>query len=58
MARATFEQAQVEGGFQFGDPARQGRLRPPRGACGASKPSVSGDKIEISESKQVHVFHQ
>ena len=43
-ARAALEQAQVEGGFQFGDPARQRRLRPPCGAGGASKPSVSGDK--------------
>ena len=57
-ARAALEQAQVEAALQLGDPAGQGRLRASCGAGGASEPSVPGDEIEISEGKQVHVFHQ
>jgi hypothetical protein len=54
----ALEQAQVEAALQFRHPAGQGRFRASGGACGPSEPSVPGDEIEISEGKQVHVFHQ
>ena len=57
-ARSALEQTQVEAGLQFRNSAGQGRLRAPGGACGPSEPSVLGDKIEISEGEQIHVFHQ
>lgn len=52
--RSALEQAQIERRFQFGDPAREGGLWAPGGACGLSEATVSGDEIEIGECEQVH----
>ena len=57
-ARPALEQPHVEAGLQLRDPTGQGGLGPPGGARSASKSAVPGDKIEIGEGEQVHVFHQ
>ena len=56
--RAALEQTQVEAALQFRNPAGQGRLRTSSGTRGPAETSVPGDKIEISEGDQIHVFHQ
>src|SRR6185295_9534173 len=56
-ARAAFEKTQAETAFQFRDAPGERGFRSARGAGGASKPTMTCDEVEVSERKQVHLFH-
>jgi hypothetical protein len=56
--RATLEQAQPKARFQVSDAAGQGRLGTPGRAGRLTEAAMARDQVEISEGKQVHLFHQ
>jgi hypothetical protein len=51
---AALDQANAQGLFQLGHAARQRRLRPPRGAAGATGAAMDRHKIEVGQRLQIY----
>jgi hypothetical protein len=57
-AGPAFKQPEPQAVLEFADPARERGLRTLRHTGGLAEAPVTGNEVEIRESKKVHVFHQ